>query len=58
MAKVDTAPIFLYRASLCSGYSSRIGGIPHAEPSANSCYESYANPGPDADSDSDTNFRL
>ena len=53
MAKVGTARVFLYCSSLYSGYSSRSGGIPHAEPSANSCYESYANPESDADSDSD-----
>jgi hypothetical protein len=55
-AKVGTAPIFLYCSSLYIGYSSRSGGIPHAEPSANSCHESYAKPEPDAYSDCDANF--
>jgi hypothetical protein len=58
MAKVGTAPIFLYCSSLYSGYSSRSGGIRHTDPSANSCYESYAIPGSDVDSDPDADFRL
>jgi len=58
MAKVVTARIFRYCRALYSDYSSRSGRIPLAEPSANSRYESYANPEPDADSGSDAHFRL
>ena len=58
MAKVGTTRIFLYCSSLYDAYSSRSGGIPYAEPAANSRYESCANPEPDADSDPDASFRL